>query len=215
MENQAFGESGSTRAELMRFLLEAEEPCSVTELAGRLGISRNAAHQHIVSLERDGLIEKGEDIRTRGRPSQRYRLSEYGRSSFPRQYALLTTRLVSAIAGRLDETTLASMLKGIGRELAHELAADGIPPAGIPIREVVRLMQQLGYEARKGEGGGEEIEAHNCVYHEAAQANPAVCEMDITLLETLTRRSVRHSACMAKGDCSCRFSFAEKGPGTD
>ena len=62
-------------------------------------------------------------------------------------------------------------------------------------------MCDLGYEASLDEDGGEvTIEAQNCVYHELAQAAPAVCALDLALIGALADAAVDHRSCMARGD---------------
>ena len=48
-----------TRQSLMRALLHNKGGMTVQALAQALDISRNAVRQHLNSLERDGLVERG------------------------------------------------------------------------------------------------------------------------------------------------------------
>jgi predicted ArsR family transcriptional regulator len=75
-------------------------------------------------------------------------------------------------------------------------------------------MRELGYEAHlSGARSDEEIEAHNCVFHDLAMRDPTICAVDLALLEALSGRAVEHRTCMAKGARSCRFAFGdEAGP---
>ena len=111
-------------------------------LAARLSISRNAAHQQVAALEREGLVERDSAIRTRGRPSQGYRLSNAGSATFPRQYALIARQLLAELAKHLGPDELRGALQRIGASLADSLAVeDG------EIASVAGLMRQLGYES--------------------------------------------------------------------
>src|ERR1044072_4686981 len=98
MEHRVETSPGSTRERILTLLLHAPGPISIPALAAQLGISRNAMHQHMSGLERDGLVERAEQISTRGRPSQGFRLSAAGGAFFPRQYALLARNLVGELA---------------------------------------------------------------------------------------------------------------------
>lgn len=77
--------SGSSRERILSLLLHAPGPVSIPTLAAQLGISRNATHQHVATLERVGLVERAALISTRGRPSQGFQLSAAGEALFPRQ----------------------------------------------------------------------------------------------------------------------------------
>jgi predicted ArsR family transcriptional regulator len=198
-----------SRERILRLLLHAPEPLSIPALAVQLGISRNAAHQHIVGLERDGLVERAAQISTRGRPSQGFRLSEAGRSFFPRQYALLARKLVGELARHLGPEALPGALARIGEELAGELRPQIEVGGEVTPTAIAALMRQLGYEAKPVEGAQEtEIEAHNCVFHDLAMRDDAICAVDIALIAGLSGRTVEHRSCMARGGRNCRFAFA-------
>ena len=197
----------STRERILALLLHAPEPLSTPALAAELGISRNAAHQHIGGLERDGLIERADRLVTRGRPSQGFRLSEAGTAFFPRQYALLARNLIAELARHLGPEALPASMARIGRDLAHQLAPR-VSGEGDPLPSIAELMRELGYEAHlAGADGDAEIEAHNCVFHDLAMRDAAICAVDLALLETLSGRAVDHRSCMARGERSCRFAF--------
>ena len=199
-------ESARSRDRILELLLKSEEPLWVQVLSAALGVSRNAAHQQVVALEREGLIERASAIRTKGRPSQGFRLSAAGKATFPRQYSLLSKQLLAELSKYLGPAQLPAAMSRIGKTLASGLAPQ-IDPAN-PIQSIAALMRELGYESKAVEGPeGPEIEAHNCVFHDLAIADPAICEVDLALLRSLSGNSVEHRRCMARGERSCRFAF--------
>jgi predicted ArsR family transcriptional regulator len=198
---------GGNRERILSLLLHAPGPLSVPALAGQLGISRNATHQHVNALARDGLVERAELISTRGRPSQGFRLSAAGEALFPRQYALLARKLIGELAKLLGPDVLPGALSRIGGEIAGELAPRLAAGGEVTLESIAGLMRELGYEAHVAGDEGEEIEAHNCVFHNLAMRDPAICAVDIALLGKLSGRAVEHRRCMARGERSCRFRF--------
>lgn len=199
-------ESARSRDRILDGLLTSEEPLTVQALSASLGISRNAAHQHVTALERDGLIERASAVRTRGRPSQGFRLSAAGRATFPRQYSLLAKQLLAELARVLGAEELRLAMRRIGKTLADRLSESMDAKADEAL--IAGLMRELGYESRVIAGSdGPEIEAHNCVFHDLARADPAICEVDLELLRTLSGKEVEHRRCMAKGERSCRFAL--------
>lgn len=202
--------SPRTRERILTLLLYAPGPLSTPTLAARLGISRNAAHQHVNALERDGLVERAAQISTRGRPSQGFRLSRASEAMFPRQYALLARKLIAELARRVGSDALSGMLAAIGEDLARDLAAR-FEGGSVTISSIADLMRELGYEAHLSDDGGDEIEAHNCVFHDLAMRDQAICALDLALLGTLSGRPVEHRSCMARGERSCRFAFGTAG----
>lgn len=202
-----------SRDRILGILLRSEEPLSVQALAVRLQISRNAAHQQIAALEREGLIERAAAIRTRGRPSQGFRLSSAGSDTFPRQYGLIARQLLAELARHLPPAALRAALNRIGKGLAASLSSEAALDPDRVVESVAGLMRELGYESSTVDGPhGPEIEARNCVFHDLAMADSTICEVDLALLETLTGRPVEHRRCMANGERSCRFSFGTRQP---
>jgi DeoR family transcriptional regulator, suf operon transcriptional repressor len=204
-------ETSRSRDRVLDLLLKSEGPLSVQSLAASLGISRNAAHQQVVALEREGLIERDSAIRTKGRPSQGFRLSAAGSATFPRQYALLARRLLEELSRHLGPEELPRAMERIGASLADSLRTGMPAEPDQRLSQIAGLMRGLGYESAAVEGpDGTEIEAHNCVFHDLAFADPAICEVDLALLRTLSGQQVEHRRCMARGERSCRFGFKPK-----
>jgi predicted ArsR family transcriptional regulator len=212
MNEMVASEAGRSRDRILELLLRSEEPLGVQTLAAALGVSRNAAHQLVAALEREGLVERAATIRTRGRPSQGFRLSAAGRATFPRQYALLASQLLAELSRHLPPDRLHETMERIGSSLAATLpAVDAASPDSIA--KIAALMRNLGYESKAVEGAeGPEIEAHNCVFHDLAMAEPAICEVDLSLLRALSGKTVEHRRCMARGEGSCRFAFGRSKP---
>ena len=213
MNDMAKTEPTRTKDRILNLLLSSEEPLTVQALSRALGISRNAAHQHVIAMERVGLIDRASSIRTKGRPSQGFRLSAAGRSQFPRQYSLLARQLLGELSRHLGPEELHRTMQRIGVSLADSLKSEMGGDAARSIPVIASLMRELGYESRALASGGElEIEAHNCVFHDLAMADPAICEVDLALLRSLSGQEVDHRRCMARGERSCRFAFRPEKP---
>jgi len=204
MSQDAELELARSRDRILDILLKSEEPMSVQELSVRLGISRNAAHQQVMALMREGLVERASAIRTKGRPSQAYRLSAAGGATFPRQYALLAREFLAELSRHLEGDELRGAMERIGQTLAGRIGGNG----DVPIPRISEVMAEIGYESRVVEAAdGPEIEAHNCVFHDLAFADPRICEVDLALLKALSGKAVEHRRCMALGERACRFAF--------
>jgi predicted ArsR family transcriptional regulator len=197
-----------SRDRILDLLLKSEQPVTVQAVASTLGISRNAAHQHIAAMEREGLVERASAVRTAGRPSRGFRLSAAGRTTFPRQYSLLAKQLLTELSQYLGPDELHRAMRRIGKTLADGVSASVGPQANEAM--IAGLMRELGYESKVVDGpDGLEIEAHNCVFHDLAMEDSAICEVDLSLLRSLSGKSVDHRRCMARGERSCRFAFRD------
>ncbi|MGZ3238385.1 MAG: methanogen output domain 1-containing protein, partial [Burkholderiaceae bacterium] len=68
-------------------------------------------------------------------------------------------------------------------------------------------MEQFGYSTNNEASKAAVIEADNCVFHNLALQNTAICQFDLALLSTFTDSKVDHQECMAKNGNVCRFKF--------
>jgi predicted ArsR family transcriptional regulator len=208
MDQPAESDARRSRDRILDLLLKSEEPLGVQALSAALGVSRNAAHQQVTALEREGLIERASAIRTKGRPSQGFRLSAAGKDTFPRQYALISKQLLAELSRQLGPDQFRDALTRIGETLANAVSSRVASDPEQAIRAIAELMRELGYESSAVEGSdGTEIEAHNCVFHDLAMADQTICEVDLALLRSLSGQGVDHRRCMARGEHSCRFAF--------
>jgi len=199
--------SGDTRDDVMLHLLRNREGgLTLDELAERVGVSRNAVRQHITALERDGLVRPVGLRRTGRRPSRAYGLTAEGGERFPRQYDRLALALLEAVHERLGpeaaEAVLEAMVDDLARAWLPEL--ERLAPEARR-RRVLEVMNELGYHASPAEDGAG-LKAVNCVFHNVARRNRAVCRFDERLLSRLLGAPVRLTSCMALGDGACVFA---------
>lgn len=202
---------GATQKRILQAILKSETPLPVDHLTKLLRISRNATYQHIIALERDGMIEKAEITQTKGRPSQTYQLTEKGQNTFPKHYALLAKLLVALVKNRMGSDLLQDCLVELGGSLAEQYQArvTGLTGNAL-ISEVSNIMKELGYESEVISSSSDdklEIRAHNCVFHELAKEHEEVCALDLALISKLTGSAIEHKECMVRGGASCRFKI--------
>ena len=198
---------------ILHLLGEEKEGITIERFTHSLEISRSAVHQHMVVLERDGLVTKSfskkKVEKKGGRPSASFILTEKGIHIFPKQYNLMAEMLIKFIKQKLGSEELTECLKELGASLA-ETKKDALKnkPINEKIRITAGIMQELGYETQLSEGGPKEslvIDAYNCVFHDLAKSDPEVCEMDLSLLSSLLDSKIEHTCCMVKGGGRCRF----------
>lgn len=200
---------GRTQQDLLSALLHHAGGMSIDELAEHLAVTRTAIRQHLAALERDGLVLRGETRPTGRRPEQLYRLTDHAREQFPRQYQLLASALIDEVADIVGPEALATLMRSLGRKLAHDREQQVVDEA-----KIVQHMNEAGYEAEVffRSAGDAQIVAHNCVFHRLAAAHPVVCELDLALIGTLGGGEVEHSECMVRGGHVCRFKLHSSDP---
>ena len=101
-EQSVAGASGTpmerTRDEVVRILHDRAE-CSVAELAAEIGVSHGSIRRHMDLMVADGIVSSHLVRQSRGRPVNRYRLSEAGEEQTSAEhYQRLLSRLSPALA---------------------------------------------------------------------------------------------------------------------
>ena len=200
--------------QVLALLQQSQSGLTIEDLVTRLEISRTAVNQHMVALERDGLIKKSTQQKsTGGRPGWRYQITDEGINRLPKQYSWFSELLLNTLKEELGSERLEAYVKKVATSLVPQLQEQlqGKDP-NEHIHQVAKLLQSLGYQAQTEAAPSKKklpiLTAHNCVYHNLAIKHPEVCAFDITLLEELLNRKVDHQECMAKGGHACRFVFS-------
>jgi predicted ArsR family transcriptional regulator len=200
---------GIRQKELLKLLLKNKAGMTVDALSTQLAITRNAVRQHLAALENDGLIEKGITRASGGRPEQLYVLTEKGHECFPRHYSWFAQLLVESVEQEIGADGLGTRLTAMGEKVGQQLRAQypNLKTREEKVQKLSEMMEQLGYSTNNDASKGAVIEADNCVFHNLALKNPAVCAFDLALLSTFTDSKVDHQECMAKNGNVCRFKF--------
>lgn len=206
---------GLRQQQLLTLLLQEKEGLTVEDLSNGLGITDNAVRQHLMALERDGMVAKGETQSSGGRPEQLYRLTSTGSELFPRHYSWFAELLINSLRDEQGAEALRqrleSMGKAVGRQVASRLA--GIKDKAERIRAMSGIMRELGYQSGSIDQAKEKlpaIEAINCVFHNLAQTHPEVCHFDLAMMSEVVGCNVIHDECMVRGGHVCRFKFKER-----
>src|SRR5512133_1416625 len=108
----------STRGQILALL--RVESCTVNELAAALKLTDNAVRAHLISLERDGLIQREGSRPGLRKPHASYGLTADAEQIFPKAYGLLLNHLMSSISKRLSSRELRASMREVGRSLANE-----------------------------------------------------------------------------------------------
>ncbi|MDH3835040.1 MAG: HTH domain-containing protein [Nitrosopumilus sp.] len=203
----------SRQHQVLALLQQHKGGLSIDDLVTQLEISRTAVNQHMVGLERDGLIKKAvQQKSTGGRPGWTYQITDEGINRLPKQYSWFSELLLDTLKEELGSQKLETYVKKVATSLVPQLRKElqGTDPKE-HIQQVAELLQGLGYQTHTEPALSKKelpsLTAHNCVYHDLAIKHPEVCAFDIALLEQLVNRTVEHQECMAKGGHACRFAF--------
>lgn len=203
----------STRREIL-ITLKKRGGMTADELSEVLGITAMGVRRHLMTLERDGLVEYRPVQRGVGRPSYVYSLTELADDLFPKNYDRFANELLD-IVRTLDgeekvEELFAKRMERLEATYAPYLANKNLPQQ---LAELTRIQNENGYLAK-----WEQVDdntfvflEHNCAIAKIANECQFACDYELKLLSNLLDADeiVRENH-MASGDISCRYRITGK-----
>jgi predicted ArsR family transcriptional regulator len=206
----------TTKQQLL-VLLKRTGSITVEQAAGALAVASMTARQHLISLERDGLIVAAKARRATGRPHFLYSLTPKGEEMFPRRYDLLAGVLLDEVA-RLEPCDVEGLNAEEKRSLVVRRTADrladqfrsqvegrGLEDRVIAVTDILHLIGGFAEWYRVPEGF--EVRDYNCVFAKLV-SNPDVsggCEWHVRLLTQLLKWPVRHEHFVDGKVRCCRY----------
>jgi predicted ArsR family transcriptional regulator len=202
----------STKHQIL-VLLKRTGSATVEEAAGALSVASMTARQHLLNLERDGLVSSQRVRRSNGRPHYLYTLTPKGDELFPRRYDLLARILLDEI-GELQPDEIRGLRSEQKQTLLIHRAADRLAERfrfnveGRTLEERVEAVTRVlvligGFAEWRSYGDGYEIRDYNCVFATLVnETNDCCCEGHLRLITELLKWPVSHEDTM-EGDLHC------------
>jgi predicted ArsR family transcriptional regulator len=158
-------------------------------VAGRLGVSRQAALQTLARLAADGLVAHATERRGVGRPRRLWSLTDKAQARFPDTHAQLTLEMLSAVREEFGEDGVDRLIARRERD-AEAAYAQALAPATTLESRLARLTALRvaeGYMAkwsREADGTYLLVENH-CPICAAAAACQGFCRAELTLFRNV------------------------------
>jgi predicted ArsR family transcriptional regulator len=201
----------STKSDILA-LLKRSSGASVEELSTTLGLASMTVRQHLIALERDGLLRATEVRRATGRPHYRYELTAEGHRHLSDGYDRLLGLVVETV-GRLDGLLTAApdaqaRRQVLFREAAgalaerHRVEVSGLPEAARADRVVAILRSHGGYAEWHEAQDGIEVRDFSCVFRQTVGSD-GPCEWHETFLSRILDLPVRDAPPPGDGCAAC------------
>ena len=180
------GSLPETRRTMLEYLKRQGE-APVEGAAQAAAITVSGARQHLVALQRDGLVSFREVREGPGRPKHLYTLTSSGDALFPRAYAQLTNELLDYV--ELEDPQLVKRLFDRRGQRRLEQARNRM--AGLSFGEKVRtlaaILDEDGYLAdfTRREDGTYLITEHNCAVLSVAKRYHHACSSELDFLQAV------------------------------
>src|SRR5215470_9789667 len=191
----------STRGRIVLLLRSSGK--TVNQLSAALDLTDNAVRAHLLSLERDGIVEPGGTIKGFRKPHYVYRLTSEARHLFPKPYDSLFNRLLEAVKAKIRPETLNEVLSDTGRRLALVNEKPKGDPAS-RIAETVHVLEELGGAARiVAVNSHTEIQSESCPFADTVAEHPEVCRIAESMIEEMVGLPVKEKCDRSASPKSC------------
>jgi predicted ArsR family transcriptional regulator len=204
-------------------LLKRTGSVTVEEAAGALSVASMTARQHLVGLERDGLVRSEKERSSTGRPHYLYTLTSKGEEMFPQRFDLFAQVLLDEV-GLLRSDEIVDLSADEKRSLLIKRTADSLgerysfPVEGrtleqrvAAVTDVLHLIGGFAEWCRCEEGF--EIRDYNCVFGRLMPVEESGCECHLRLLGQLLKWPVRHEVTQSGRTALCRYIISpDAGP---
>lgn len=193
-------------------------PLTTKDLAGRLGVTYEAARQQLNLLEGEGWLASGLDRSLRlgaGRPASTYKLTSRGEHLYPKSYDELAVELIDALADQLGPAAVKQVL----RKLAEARVEHWRPRLeGKSQGEKLEALRSLYLaddpfaQVEESPDGGLRLIERNCPFLSIATRRPAVCSVSVSVLSRLLGCRVVREERFQNGDGRCVFKVLAAEP---
>lgn len=193
-----------TRERIIEILLKDQR--TIEELAGLLGMTRNAVRSQIALLQRAGTVVVSGEVKGSRRPAALFGIHAGAEVGSSQASQAVLSQLVSVLSDRLPARQLESIMKRVGQGLA---ATVPLPPGSARerIAGAVNILRSLGSHAEVSEARGTfVITGNGCPISKAVSVNARSCVVMESFLGRLTGLPVTEH-CDHGAHPSCRFEI--------
>jgi predicted ArsR family transcriptional regulator len=169
--------------------LKTRGPTQTLGIAAALGVSRQAARQHLERLAAEGLVDFADERAGVGRPRRAWSLSAKGHARFPDTHAQLTLEMIEAVRGEFGEAGLDRL---VARRESSAMEVYGQALAGAASLEdrltrLAAIREREGYMAewRRLDDRGYLLVENHCPICVAAAACQGFCRSELAMFRAL------------------------------
>lgn len=193
----------STRGRIVTLLRRANR--TVNDLAAELDLTDNAVRAHLLSLERDRLVESAGMVKGVRKPHVAYKLTHEARHLFPKAYDSLLNRLLDVLKARLPRRAVGNILQDVGSGIASNAAIDRTLTLDEKVDAVLTSLEELGGAAvAVKKNGNIVIQSESCPFAEAVAEHPEVCKVAEAMVGEMTGEKTTET-CDRTGAPKCCF----------
>lgn len=183
---------------------------TVTDLSRELEITPMAVRQHLLSLERKGIVIYETKKYGIGRPVFVYKLTEKAKNSFPKLYERFTLEVLRIIEETEGREKLEKIFKVRKKNMLTKLENAFENIKGLPekIHTLSRVLDSEGSMTEVTEYQDEyQLKKYNCVLSGVTSKYPELCKQELDLYRSVFGKKVMRKQCQRSGEPSCLYKI--------
>lgn len=206
--------AGATRRAILD-LLKRDGPTSSTALGDALGITPMAARLQLYELETDGLAEKSDLARGRGRPTKIWALTSAAARIFPDAHQGLAVEMINSVRELFGEKGLEKLVAKHGdmQRVAYGKRLSGASTIGARVKRLAEARNDEGYmaEARK-EGRDWLLIENHCPICSAAKVCSGLCAGELRVFQDVLGKDykIEREEHILSGARRCAYRVSKK-----
>ncbi|MEW6002904.1 MAG: metalloregulator ArsR/SmtB family transcription factor [Nitrospirota bacterium] len=189
-------------------LLKKRGSLSIDELSKELKITPMGIRQHLLSLERKGLVDYEAERHGIGRPAFLYRLTEKANELFPKSYHKFILDTFKDIEGNEGRKKVDDIFRWRKERLLKEFEE------GLSDRKNFRdkvyglrdILESEGHFVQLDEANDNySLKQFNCPISRVASDFKEACAYELELYKELLKKDILRTQCIAEGNPSCIY----------
>jgi predicted ArsR family transcriptional regulator len=191
-------------------LLKKRGPLAIDELSREMSITSMGIRQHLLSLERRGLIEYITKRQGIGRPAFLYKLTEKADDLFPKEYDTFILHLFRDIEKNEGREKIEEILKWRKSRIIKETKDALADKKSIHDRlfGLKDILESNGYFAELLESNTHfTLKLFNCPVFKLASEFQELCRYDLQILKELVGKELTREECIVDGHSSCTYKI--------
>jgi predicted ArsR family transcriptional regulator len=201
--------SDNPTREKIIMLLKRGGPQSIEQLSKELHITSMGIRQHLLSLERKGLIDYLTKRQGIGRPAFLYKLTDKADELFPKGYDQFALNMLKDIERNEGREKIAEIFTWQRTRLLKDAkeALDGKSSTAEKLEAFSNFLGSSGYISRIEEGEVYSLRVFNCPVSRVAVQYRDICQNDLAVLQEIFGKDVLRTECMSEGNAFCSYTI--------
>jgi predicted ArsR family transcriptional regulator len=191
-------------------VLQRQSSATVQNLCDAIGVTATAVRQKLMRFQAEGFVAREVIRQERGRPCHVYRLTESGVRELGDDHAEIAAILWRQIMSIEQPDVRLNVLSGVKNALVERFGdcSDGTSLAS-RLQMLTSKMAEQGFDLEYEPGAESSdlpiLREYNCPYHELAEEDSSICDLEQSVFSELLGVPVELSSCRLDGHQCCEF----------